>query len=1108
MKKSPNQIRRLFTLCFLILLFGSANSFAQELTGKITDSSNQPIPGATIMLQGNAEVGTITDMDGVYILQLPDADNDVIVVSFIGMESQTIPVAGKSTIDVEMKDSYTSLDEVVAIGYGTVKKRDLTGAVSSIKTEELKENPVANVGQALQGKLAGVSVASQDGRPGADVNITIRGGGSITQSNNPLIILDGVPISSLNDVPADQIETIDVLKDASSTAIYGARGANGVILVTTKGYPDKDFAVTYSGFYQFKQVANRLEPLSAQEYVYRNWAYATAYGGNYGPDQAEYFGLGSANGNHYNDYTNVEAHDWTDDLLRDAAMKDHNLSIAGGTDKTKLIFNANYVDDEGIKIRSDYSRLNFQLKAETQLLDNLKVGFQARYFETETRGTDGTTNGKGSILSSAYMFRPIDNPLGTGDENGFGAFGQGDVNIDPTYNPLAQIENVENFSFRQNMTGIAFLEWEIIKGLTARTDLNASRNYSEGQYYTNGLADDKFARLTLGRGQSYRWATTLNYEIQNLGDHEVSVLVGNEMLGSNSTSSRMEGAGYADNFDFERAIGQIGATDPSLGRDKFSNSIGVPSKSLSYFGRANYSYKGRYLLTATLRADGSSKFAPNNQWGYFPAAAFGWRLSDEPFMEGTSDWLDNLKLRLSYGTAGNDGISSNEWRETWVQETITVDGLPVSTYVPEGLLSNYDLKWETTVSRNVGVDFNIFNGLFNTTVEAYWNNTEDLLGRVPVDPTSGYSYQYQNIGSTSNKGFEVFASANILRKNNFKLSVNATYNYNKSSVDELKKGVIAQYGTNWNSTLTWPKYDYIYAEGIPVGTIQGYQVEGKGYYTPDDFNYDSNTGQYTIKDGVPYYSGITPITGNYPSPFNDVVRIDEEGNEVPINQVFPGALKIKDTSGDGVIDEDDIVPLGESAPRHTGGFGVTMGFKGIDFSANFAYALGHKVFNANALANMIGSKDNSLGASRLAFVSDAYKVYDVNTDGDLVSVTDPAGLNSLNANAKYHLPYYENGVTFSTFIEDASYLRLNNLTIGYTLPKKITQKVAIERLRVYFTGGNLFVLTNYSGLDPEVNTDPDRQSSDANPGAFPTTGLDWGTYPRARTFTFGVNVAF
>jgi len=1067
-------------MCLLCL-----TAFAQRtIKGSIKDTAGEPMIGVNVLVKGTTN-GTITDFDGNF--SLTDVSNNAtLMISYIGYLSQEIKVGTQKEIKIVMKEDNKTLDEVVVIGYGTVKRRDLTGAVASVSGDKLTANPVANVAQALQGQLPGVSVTSQDGRPGATMNIRVRGGGSITQSNSPLFIVDGVQVSGIDDIPADNIESIDVLKDAASTAIYGARGANGVILVTTKSAKEGKVAVHYNVYYQIKENPKTLDVMDAYDYVLWNWEYATAYGDSYGDGVAKYFGLGSNYGNHLSEYKNVSAHNYINDVMRTASTWNHDLSLSGGTDKTKFYATINYTDDQGIRIQSDYSRWNANFKIEQKINKNLTFDADLRYSEIKVNGTSFDE------ATSAYTYRPIDDPLG--DATYTTGLGQGESSVDLTKNPVDLISNYQNINQSQKIRARGGLTWKIIKGLTAKSEVSLSRNWSDTKYWDGGLENGyKLAKLTKSDGYGVRWATTLNYEIQGLGDdHKASFLLGNEVLSSKSNKSIIQGAGYPSGFSMNDAFGMINMTNVSkdYGKDQFSNTIGTPSHTESWFGRANYSYKGRYLFTGTFRADGSSKFAPNHHWGYFPAGAAAWRISDEPFMQSAANWLDNLKLRLSYGTSGSDNIDPSLWKETWVTKQVTVNGQTTTVYQPGEMLGNENLKWETTTSRNVGFDFGFLRNKIHGSLDIYWNSTKNNLMKVPVDASAGYSYQFQNVGKTSNKGVELALGVDIIRTKDFNLNINATYNFNKNNVDEISDDALADTHTGWGSSMRKPYYDYIIRKGQPVGLIQGFK--SAGFYTVDDFDYDSSTGTYTLKKGVPDIASIV----NYP---NGV-----KGFKLASGQTaFPGAAKFVDVDGNGVVNDDDATIIGKTMPKHTGGFTINASYKKIDFSAGFTYQIGGDIYNANAMASMMGNKDNSLGQNRLSFVSDCYKIYDVDSNGDLYLVTDPTALSTLNKNAKYALNYSEYGIASSQFIEDASYLRLQTLTLGYTLPKSLLKKVGVQNCRIYFTGTNLFCLSGYSGLDPEVSTD-----NDAGGDGFPTPNYDYNSYPKARTYTFGLNLTF
>ena len=1044
-----------------------------KISGSVRDAAGESIIGATILEKGTSN-GVVSDMDGNFSMTV--AANGILHISYIGYVDQDIAVAGKSLFNIQLLEDTEMLDEVVVIGYGTVKRRDLTGAIASVKGDEVAANPVSNVAQALQGRLPGVNVVSQDGRPGATISVRVRGGGSITQSNDPLYVVDGFPVSNIGDIPASEIESIDVLKDASSTAIYGARGANGVILVTTKSAKEGQIKVSYDGYVQVKNVSKTLETLSAQEYILHNWSYAASRGTANQDAVEKYFGLGSKYGNHYADYANVKAHDYTDDVLRTALSHNHSVNVSGGTDKTKVIFTLGYVNDEGIKINSDYNRLNASFKIRQKLAKTLDLDVDFRYTESNLNGRENVTNGKGSNVSGAYRYRPIDNPLGGVSYSEVASgFSFGVANIDDKHNPVELINDITNKSYSRSLRGSAALSWEIIKGLVARSELSLTRSSSKSTYYENGYTNgDKRATLNRGMGDGLRSVSTLNYNF-NIGKNNVfSALLGNEVLKSDSESSQITGRGYPSTFDYDTTMGLIHTATTSFSA---TNSYSVPARTVSFFGRLSYTFMDRYLFTGTFRADGSSKFAPDNRWGYFPAGAFAWRLSEEPFMNGTKDWLSNLKLRLSYGTSGSDNISSNLWRETWSSLGSGSNHTPIngelgSFYRPDGLLANSKLKWETTISRNFGIDFGFLNNRVNGSLEVYWNTTKDLLMAVPVDNTTGYSYQFQNFGKTSNRGIELSVNVDVINKGDFRFNVGAIYNYNRNKLDELPNADQYLYSSYWGSSSLVPTNDYMFVEGKAIGL-------------------------YVLKEGVPDITKA--LTATYMHPY-----------DLPAGQTaFPGAAKFRDVDESGTVDLDDATCLGEVMPRHTGSFQLNFNYKNFDLSTNFNWTAGGKVYNVAAMINASGQEFDGIGAQRASWVADAFKVYNVNAAGDLYAVTNPDELRALNANAKYHLPYHQSGITSSEWLENGSYLRLQTLTLGYTLPKNWLTKVHVDKIRLYLTATNLFTITGYSGIDPEVNANPTGQSgfySDLR--IFPTLNMDFGTYPRARTFTFGANITF
>ena len=1087
MSVKMKSMRIALTLAFLLIV-GSLS--AQTVQVNVKDATGEAVIGASVIEQGTQN-GGVTDFDGNFTIKL--TAGKPIVISYIGMKSQTIEAAGKSSINVVLEEDATTLNDVVVIGYGTMKRKDLTGSVASVTGESLSAVPVSNVSEALQGKLSGVNVIAQDGRPGAEMSIRVRGGGSITQSNDPLFIVDGIAVSSIDDIPADNIESIDVLKDASSTAIYGARGANGVILVTTKQAKEGKPQIKYNMYYQIKAKPKLLEQQDAYTYVRRNWEYMTAVG--YGDNIAHYYGLGSANGNNLEKYHSVSGHNYMEDVFRSGSMWNHDLSISGGTDKTKYFASVGYNNDKATMQNSGFSRWNINLKLQQAITKNLKLDIDARYTETKTQQNkyfQGSTSNINNTLVYPWMFNMIDEPLGNGSTTDFG---EGNIYAEPQYNPIAVINDNDYNRRQQRVRFNTALTWTIINNLTAKTELGLSRNWTKTETWQGPKTGRELvstAKLAQGDGYSTSWTTTLNYDFSDLlksDNHSLNMLVGNEVLGSRSNSSTIFGYQYPNTWDKDMAFGQIQMSQDRA-QSYFTNNIGVSSHTISWFGRINYNLLGRYMFTFTMRADGSSKFAAGKRWGYFPAGAIAWRISDEPFLAKAQKWLDNLKLRLSIGTSGNDGIDASAFIDEWISNQNS-DGS--FSYTPGSLKGNPDLTWEKTISRNIGLDYGFLSGKFNGSIDFYWNTTKDCLMRVPINSIAGYSYQFQNAAKTSNKGIEFAFNYNIIRSADLDLSFGVTYNYNVNKVESVPADANMDGQMRFASTAMNPSKPYIIKQGEPVGLILGYKAAG--FYTVDDFTVTN--GVWTLNPDI----ADTQLTTYHGA---------ENYNRPEGQTAFPGMPKYADTNNDGVVNNDDATIIGRMVPKHTGGFHFNARYKSFDLSANFSYQLDGKVFNANA-ARSVHSGNNTKWSSmsRLNTKFDnSWRMYNTDANGDLYAVTDPAELKSLNTNAAYGLLSYvanDAPIVSDNYIENAAFLRLQSLTIGYTLPKNLISKVGITNARIYFTGGNLFCIKGYDGLDPDVNTN---SAMDPNYSGFPTPGFDYNSYPKSRTFTFGLNVAF
>ena len=1068
-----------------MLLGGSA--YAQNaIKGSVADTKGEPIIGASVMVQGTT-TGAVTDLDGQF--EIKAAPGASLEVSCIGYATKVVPAA--DGIKVTLEEDSEFLEETVVIGYGTVKVRDLTGSVSTVANKDL-QTPGANVAQALQGKMAGVVVTMNDGTPGAEPTIRVRGSKSITQSNDPLYIVDGFPMSSLASVPADQIKSINVLKDAAATAIYGSRGAAGVVIVTTKNALEGQTQVTYNGYIQFKDssmnVRDVMDPL---DYIKYSLGYARDYNSSNYIDQLKYFGMSDAYGNNYGNnysyYAGTETHNYQSDLYKNAIQHSHNVTVSNGTKKNKTILNLNFMNDDGTVINSYYQRINASLKTVEQLTDNLSIEANVSYAHTNSRNAQR--------VSTAYRYRPIDNPQG--DATLVSGFGNGSsANVEDAANPVELTWNEQDNSYTDVFRAIGAINWKPVKGLDLRSEIGLGKTFGKNEYYDGGYGNNtNSATLRRSESANLHWTTTAQYELPLSGDHHADIMVGNEMITSSGSYMQFYGYEYPSNFDRETTFAMMNQFTNSY---TYTTNVSVPGRSVSFFGRANYNYKDRYLFTGTLRADGSSKFAPNNRWGIFPAAAFAWRVIDEPFMSNTKDWLSNLKFRLSYGATGSDAISANLWKETWslsssnsdwsIAQTLTDTNSGYGTYyAPGSMMMNADLKWETTITRNAGIDFGLFDERIYGTVEGYWSTTKDLLMPVAVNDASGYSYQYQNMGTVSNRGIELSIGGDIIRNHDFTLSANLIYSYNRNIIEELAESVlVTEYG-QWASSSHSPSNgEFVLREGSGMGFIRAYKY--LGWYTVDDFNYDASTGMYTLKEGIPDYGN-----DSYWTSFN-----------IPAGQsAFPGAVKIEDIDGDGVLTEADLYDVGEMTPRHTGAFNLNARWKNWDLSANFNYSIGGMIMNYQALVSSFGDKDNNFGMNRLSEVSGAYSPYRWNSSGQLEFVSDPTELTKMNENATMHMPSSMKGFLLDKYLEDASYLRLKNLSIGYTLPQNISKKFGVKTLRIYGTATNLWTLTKYTGLDPEVNTNSSRSMGGYS---LPSPGIDNSAYPIAKAYTLGVNI--
>lgn len=1055
----------------------SANGFAQTvIKGNVTDNTGEPIIGASVIEQGT-NTGGVTDLDGNFTITLT-GNSKKLKISYVGMKPQVVNVAGKSTINVKLEDDSNSLNDVVVIGYGAVKKKDLTGAVATVDNKALTLVPVASASEALTGKMPGVQITTTEGSPDADVKIRVRGGGSITQSNDPLYIVDGFPVETISDIPASDIEDITVLKDASSTAIYGSRGANGVILVTTKGGKEGKTSVSYNAYYSWKKIAKKLDVLNARDYT--EWQYELANLLDKTDNYEKYFGS-------YDDidlYDNVATNDWQDIVYgRTGHTFNQNLNINGGSDKIKYAFSYARMDDKAIMQMSNFVRDNLSLKLNAKPTKRVSLDFQARWSKTKINGgganEQSSTYNTDKRLRYAIQYTPYPVPgLSTDTDDD-------DTTNSSFYNPVTSLKDNDQKRTRITFNMSGAFTWELYKNLKFKTEfgydtykVDTKRFFGPTTYYVKNVpasANQGLPAITLTNQYrtKFRNTNTVSYDFKDIfgknSDHSLNVLLGEEYIIMKNELMTNTAHGFPANFTSAEAWKFTTQGTPYEINDFYD-----PNDILnSYFGRINYNYKEKYLLSATARADGSSKFAKGNRWGFFPSVAAAWRISSEPFMKGAEKWLDDLKLRLSYGTAGNNNIASGLLtQEFQANATSWINGY--NSYIsPSKTMANADLKWETTITRNVGVDYTMFGSKLTGSIDAYWNNTKDLLIQYPVAGT-GYDYQYRNMGETRNMGLEFALTWNAINKKNFGLTVGANISFNKNKVLSLGQiESIDNISTQWASSEI--DQDFVIKKGEPIGQIWGYKSAGR--YEVDDFDIEASKAKnkWILKDGVVDCSTVLGTS------------------------VRPGSMKLAEIKENktGKITTADRTVIGDTNPAHTGGFNINARVYGFDLTANFNWSVGNDVYNANAIEYTQTSKyqyrnliDKMASGSRWT---------NIDANGNLLNWNNAEELAALNANTTMWSPYTGKYVLTDYYVEDASFLRLSTLTLGYTLPTTLTKRVGINSLRFYVTAYNVFCITNYSGFDPEVS---------AIRRTNLTPGVDYSAYPKSRQFVIGLNLNF
>ncbi len=1059
-------------LCAIVLAFAGVCAYSQTMTvtGKVMDSDGYEVIGGSVSVKGSANVGTITDIDGNYSLTVSDASSAVLVFSCVGYSSQEVKVNGQSIINVTLSVDAMLLDEVVAIGYATVKRKDLTGSVASVGSKDLSKVPTSDITQALAGRLAGVQVMQSEGGPGASISIRVRGGISITQSNEPLYIIDGFPSEDgMATLDPSEIETIDILKDASATAIYGARGANGVVVITTKGASkDGKASVSFDSYVGVKRIAKKLDVLSPYEFTkldYERRVYDTTTQEDWDTAVTGFESLYGKYSDLAANYGNRKGIDWQNETLgRTAMTQNYHLGVSGGTDKMNYNLGYSYYDEDGAMVYSGTNKHNLSLGVNHKMFnDRLNVTARISYDQMKVFGMGTSENGdRFNKMQHILQYRPTIGINGTDnllleDEDPLLQDDSGNVMQNPL---LSAAEETNDRQYRTLQANGGFT-LKLFKGLSFRN--------STGMRYQNRRIDIFYGDKSITAKRS-----SINGSIQNLeyGSFQTSNTLNYSWSGNGHDITSMLGQEYVDRWsrNFKASASNfpnddIGLADLSLGLPTaVSSAENYDDKLLSFFARLNYAYKDKYLFAASVRADGSSKFGKNNKWGHFPAFSAAWRLSEEDFIKNLNVFSD-LKLRAGYGMAGNNRIDSYLSLAVLSSVTYPNGDSTQSGYVSKQI-PNPDLKWEANKTFNLGLDVGFFNQRLTISPEFYINRSSNLLLNAKLPSSSGYSSMVINAGETENRGLDLTINSVNISNRNFSWRTAITMSHNKNSVKKLT-GEDVQL---WEASFGYNQNTHIIGVGQPMGQFYGYVTDG--LYQVSDFDYDASTKTYTLKDGVPY--------------------MGDKAN------VKPGMWKFKNVDGseDNLITESDKTVIGNAYPTLYGGINNTFTYKNLDLSIFLTYSVGNDVFNATKLTNTKTAQQNK---NVLSVADSQHRWVLVNDSGE--KLTDPQELASINK-GKTVAAIYDNeiGDTYihSWAVEDGSFLKLSNVTIGYTFPQNLIGKIGLSKLRVYATGSNLLTWTKYSGFDPEVSTK----------GTALTPGVDFGAYPKSRTFVFGVNLAF
>lgn len=1036
----------------LLLLTTSAVTFAQtkSITGKVTDEKGS-LPGVVVMIKGT-KTATQTDENGVYKIQA--AGTAQLVFSFIGYSTKTVSINNKATINVTLEESATNLEEIVVVGYGTVRKKDISGAVSKLNVEDLQKAPIRSFDEALAGRVAGVQVNSADGQPGSGVNIVIRGNNSVTQANAPLYVIDGFLIENVdnNAINPQEIESLYVLKDASATAIYGARGANGVIVITTKSGKKGAAVFNIDASYGFQENLQKTAVMSPYEFVKFQLELdpTVTSGGDYRTPTEIYL----SDGKTLEDYRNVAAKDWEGKVTRIAPMQNYNFSARGGNEKTKYSFSGSYTGQDGIITNSNYTRYQGRLKIDQTITKKLKMGFNTNYSHLAQSGispSQSQFSNATNIMYSVWGYKPLDVPGTNLDEDLL------DPDVNPTNdyrtNPYINLTNLHRLNTTKNLNTIAYLEYNILPDLKLRvtSGVNETRieresfNNSKTQYGRPGSANGINGSINYSQRSNWLNENTLTWN-KKFDKKNLLNVVGGFTLQEETSKNYGESANQIP-VQYE-VLGLDGLQYGTQLRVDTFESVWTMA---SFLGRVNYTFDSKYILTASIRADGSSRFPSENHWGYFPSGAIAWKFSNEKFLK-KSKVLSEGKLRSSYGQTGNNRVGDFDYLTRYfnpIQSNYVFNNEYIGNVVATNL-GNSKLKWETTEQVDLGLDLGFLKQRITLSADIYRKTTKDLLLRAALPQSSGFATATKNIGSIQNQGLELTLNTENIKTKDFTWNSSFNISFNESKVLALSDNQ-----TELLSTISWDTAwnnipAYIAKIGEPLGLMYGYVSEGT--YKYDDF--DLVGTNYVLK---PTIAANGNVRGN----------------------IKPGDIKYKDLNGDLNVTAADYTVIGNGLPKHIGGFTNNFTYKGFDLNVFFQWSYGNDLMNANRIVfeGMGGSPRSYLNQ----YASYANRWTPDNPDSDI-----------------YRTRGYFGGGYASQYVEDGSYIRLKTVSLGYNINPEFLRRAKLKSVRLYVAAQNLYTWTNYSGADPEVNTY----------NSALTSGFDYSAYPRAKTITFGTNITF